>query len=220
MNESRDVNLESHPLNASITMEECESVSGTQIYSGRSPNDQVSRHFAAEQHGAQPAKHCIKFQCSRNTVSEVLNSAKENELTWPLPEDVADVDLQYLLFLEKAQVSSRKILDVEYIHRELEKSGVTLSLLWSEYCEMCQLSREIPLVYSPKSFITKIETILSSLLVYFSLLMKRPRMYRGARFQASIPFSASPTTLNPPPIRSIISTIPLRIQCSSSATNI
>jgi transposase len=87
-------------------------------------------------------------QCSRNTVSEVLNRAKENELAWPLPEDVANADLQYLLFPEKAQASSRKVPDCEYIHRELAKSGVTLSLLWNEYCEMCRLSHEIPLKYT------------------------------------------------------------------------
>jgi hypothetical protein len=28
------------------------------------------------------------------------------------------------------------------------KSGVTLSLLWHEYCESCRLSNEIPLMYS------------------------------------------------------------------------
>ena len=86
-------------------------------------------------------------QCSRNTVSDVLTRAKEKDGTWPLPDDVADADLQYLLFPEKAQVSPRKVPDVEYIHRELAKSGVTLSLLWSE-SEMCRLSHEIPLKYT------------------------------------------------------------------------
>lgn len=89
-------------------------------------------------------------QCSRNTVSEVLARANQRELTWPLPEDVADADLQHLLFPERAQGSSqsRKIPDCENIHRELAKSGVTLSLLWSEYCEVCRLNQEIPLKYT------------------------------------------------------------------------
>ncbi|MBO9572881.1 MAG: hypothetical protein J7497_11865 [Chitinophagaceae bacterium] len=77
-----------------------------------------------------------------------MNRAMEKELAWPLPEDVADDDLQYLLFPEKTQASSRKIPDCEYLHRELAKSGVTLSLLWHEYCEICRLSREIPLKYT------------------------------------------------------------------------
>lgn len=34
--------------------------------------------------------------------------------------------------------------DYEYIHQEMQKSGVTLSLLWVEYCEQCRLSGELP----------------------------------------------------------------------------
>jgi len=34
--------------------------------------------------------------------------------------------------------------DYEYIHREMAKSGVTLSLLWMEYCEQCHASGSIP----------------------------------------------------------------------------
>lgn len=88
-------------------------------------------------------------QCSRNTVSEVLSRAIQKEVAWPLSEDVVDEDLQNMLFPEKAQqASSRKLPDCEHLHRELAKSGVTLSLLWSEYCEVCRLSNEIPLMYS------------------------------------------------------------------------
>jgi hypothetical protein len=87
-------------------------------------------------------------QCSRNTVADVLARANQKELFWPLPEDVANADLYHMLFPERAQVSLRKIPDCEHIHRELAKSGVTLSLLWSEYCEVCRLSHEIPLKYT------------------------------------------------------------------------
>jgi transposase len=61
-----------------------------------------------------------------------------------------EADLLLLLFPEKAQATphSRKIPDSEHIHRELAKSGVTLSLLWSEYCEVCRLNQEIPLKYT------------------------------------------------------------------------
>lgn len=87
-------------------------------------------------------------QCSRNTVSNVLTRANQKGLTWPLPEDLADADLQRLLFPEKVQISTRRIPDCEHIHREMAKSGVTLSLLWSEYCEVCRLSNDIPLKYT------------------------------------------------------------------------
>lgn len=88
-------------------------------------------------------------QCSRNTVSEVLTRADQKEISWPLPDEVTEEDLLTMLYPEKAHPSSsRKIPDCEYIHRELARSGVTLSLLWSEYCEACRLSSEIPLKYT------------------------------------------------------------------------
>ncbi len=87
-------------------------------------------------------------QCSRNTVSDVLSRANQKGLIWPLPEDLGDVDLQQMLFPEKAQSAPRRVPDCEHIHKEMAKSGVTLSLLWSEYCETCRLSGEIPLKYT------------------------------------------------------------------------
>lgn len=34
--------------------------------------------------------------------------------------------------------------DYEWVHREMQKSGVTLSLLWVEYCEQCRVAGELP----------------------------------------------------------------------------
>jgi len=42
----------------------------------------------------------------------------------------------------------RKLPDLEYIHKELMKQGVTLRLLWTEYCEECRRGKQIPLMYS------------------------------------------------------------------------
>ena len=87
-------------------------------------------------------------QCSRNTISNVLSRAQQTGLEWPLPEDIGDAEIQQILFPEKDQAALRKIPDCDYIHREMAKNGVTLSLLWSEYCESCRLSGEIPLKYT------------------------------------------------------------------------
>ena len=47
---------------------------------------------------------------------------------------MTDLDLQMILFPEKKVLSDhRRKPDGEYIHKELAKSGVTLSLLWDEY---------------------------------------------------------------------------------------
>ncbi len=87
-------------------------------------------------------------QCSRNTITAVLERAEQYGVSWPLQKDMTDGDLQNLMFPEKNYSSNRKLPDCEHLHRELSKSGVTLSLLWNEYCEECRLSNEIPLMYS------------------------------------------------------------------------
>jgi transposase len=38
--------------------------------------------------------------------------------------------------------------DLEYVHQEMAKSGVTLTLLWNEYFEQCRLENSRPLMYS------------------------------------------------------------------------
>ena len=34
--------------------------------------------------------------------------------------------------------------DYDYVHKELQKDGVTLNLLWLEYCEACRNAGEMP----------------------------------------------------------------------------
>lgn len=86
--------------------------------------------------------------CSRNTITSVLERAEKCGVAWPLPEDWTDASLHQLLFPEKCVPSTRKIPDCEHIHKEMAKSGVTLSLLWNEYCEECRQNDNIPLMYS------------------------------------------------------------------------
>ena len=89
-------------------------------------------------------------QCSRNTVNKVLVRAKEMSIGWPLKEDLTDGDLEKLLFPDSASAASSSCRqpDMEYIHKEMAKSGVTLRLLWTEYCTNCRLGNEQPLMYS------------------------------------------------------------------------
>lgn len=87
-------------------------------------------------------------RCSRNTVKRVLERAKETSIGWPLKDDLTDGDLEKLLFPDSTEPISRRQPDLEYIHKEMAKSGVTLRLLWTEYCTSCRLSNEQPLMYS------------------------------------------------------------------------
>ena len=91
-------------------------------------------------------------ECSRNTVAKVLGRAEELSITWPLPESMEDKALETELFGAKQGTSTRKQPDYECIHRELSKSGVTLSLLWNEYCEACRLEDSLPMMYTQFCF--------------------------------------------------------------------
>ena len=87
--------------------------------------------------------------CSRNTVTTVLDRAKELKLEWPLAPDLSDPELGKMLYPSKILGGSdRKIPDAEYVRKELLKNGVSKKLLWTEYLEECRLTGEKPLMYS------------------------------------------------------------------------
>ena len=72
--------------------------------------------------------------CSRNTVSEVLSLAETHALEWPLPDTLTNKDIEHLFYPARGNNEGRKLPDFEYVYNELAKPGVTLSLLWAEYC--------------------------------------------------------------------------------------
>lgn len=91
--------------------------------------------------------------CARKTVRNVLNRAKELDIAWPLKADTTDADLEKLLFPDKYIPSvERRYPDYEYIDKEMMRNGVTLKLLWNEYCEECRQANETPLMYSQFCF--------------------------------------------------------------------
>lgn len=99
-------------------------------------------------HGISQRSIAKSLECSRNTVASTLARAKDAGVEWPLPDSLSDGELRQTLFPEQELPASRKAPDFEYIHREMAKSGVTLSLLWAEYCEQCRLAQEIPYMYT------------------------------------------------------------------------
>lgn len=90
--------------------------------------------------------------CSRNTITTVLERAAECDISWPLPDDVTDGDLQGYLFPDKSKMQNHRMPDYEYIHKELAKKGVTLTLLWEEYCRACYQTGETPYMYTQFCF--------------------------------------------------------------------
>ena len=66
----------------------------------------------------------------RTTLRGYLDRARDAGLSWPLPPEMSDTDLERLIYPRTARdVSNRATLpDWAHVHRELRRKGVTLSL--------------------------------------------------------------------------------------------
>lgn len=73
---------------------------------------------------------------SHNTVKDILRRAEAADLRWPLPDNCDETSLEAKLYPEQTQLSLlRPEPDMNWIHRELRRKGVTLRLLSLEYKE-------------------------------------------------------------------------------------
>ncbi len=71
---------------------------------------------------------------ARSTVADYLNRARVAGLSWPLPEEMDDDELERRLFPDVAKLTLHHPQpDYEVMKKELTKKGVTLQLLWFEY---------------------------------------------------------------------------------------
>ncbi|HEX3525363.1 MAG TPA: IS21 family transposase, partial [Stellaceae bacterium] len=72
---------------------------------------------------------------SQGTVSGYLSRARALGVSWPLAEDLDDVQLEALLFPPSPAIAAdqRSMPDWAWVHRELRRPNVTLALLWEEY---------------------------------------------------------------------------------------
>jgi len=82
--------------------------------------------------------------CSRTTVINTLKRAEECNLDWENVRDLSNEKIAQKLMSSHKPSVSYQMPDYEYIHREMAKSGVTLSLLWVEYCDQCRQSDYLP----------------------------------------------------------------------------
>jgi len=96
---------------------------------------EVARLKASGLSVRQIARSC---NVARSTVAEYLERLEACGLSWPWPPELAEEELEVRLF-RQAQTRGR---DVERpvsqwpkIHKELQRRGVTLRLLWEEYRE-------------------------------------------------------------------------------------
>jgi hypothetical protein len=72
---------------------------------------------------------------ARSTVAETLYRATAAGLSWPLPEDLDDAQLETRLYPAAPSPTSppRAMPEWATVHQELTRKGVTLALLWQEY---------------------------------------------------------------------------------------
>jgi transposase len=90
----------------------------------------------------------MSLKCSRNTIRAVIAKASEEGFSWPFPDEVTNRVLEETLSGKQIKWKKYKMPDMEYIHYELAKNGVTLTLLWKEYFENCRMENTRPLMYS------------------------------------------------------------------------
>ena len=82
--------------------------------------------------------------CGRNTVTRTLARAREQKLDWQQAQSMSQQEVSQRLFPTEQKNPVYSMPDYEWVHREMQKSGVTLSLLWVEYCEQCHQNGELP----------------------------------------------------------------------------
>ena len=86
---------------------------------------------------------------SRSSISSVVNIAKEKNITYDDIKDMND-DVIYRMFYPEKMLTEDiyELPDYEYVHKELKRVGVTLKLLWEEYCDKCHTEGTLPVGYS------------------------------------------------------------------------
>lgn len=90
-----------------------------------------------------------EVKSSRDTVAEAIKAAEAAGITWPLDDDITNEDIREILFPGKyVYASPYTVPDYQWIHAELAKKGVTLTLLWDEYCRKVRSTGGVPYMYT------------------------------------------------------------------------
>ncbi len=90
----------------------------------------LSKNISAEQ-------TALALELSKGSVINYLERFEKSKLPWPLPETLADTDLEEALFppLPSPPELPGPLLDITYLEKELARPHVTLQRLWEEYAE-------------------------------------------------------------------------------------
>ena len=71
----------------------------------------------------------------KTAVSEYVSRAKVVGITWPIPPEISDAELERQLFTPVGlhEGSTKRLPDWTKVHEELKRRGVTLMILWEEH---------------------------------------------------------------------------------------
>ena len=73
---------------------------------------------------------------SREKSKAIFAAADRVGIHWPIDPEITNQELELLLFPDKYRTVNMYVEpDYVYIHKELAKTGVTMTLLWEEYCQ-------------------------------------------------------------------------------------
>ena len=88
-------------------------------------------------------------RCSTATVRAVTGRAKAAGIEWPLPEEMGDRAIREVIYPPKSKADPDKApIDHDHVDAEMSRPGVTMMLLWSEYCESAVSQGRSPYMYS------------------------------------------------------------------------
>ena len=82
--------------------------------------------------------------CARSTVITALQKAEAAGLTWNAVKNLSAEEVARKLYPASSMGQQYKMPNYAWVHKEMQRSGVTLSLLWVEYCEQCRQNGELP----------------------------------------------------------------------------
>lgn len=87
--------------------------------------------------------------CSYRSYTSTVEAARAKGISWPLDDDVTNEELQEFLFPGKYKsLSIYQMPDFAYIHKELARTGVNLTLLHEEYTNKCLAAGTTPYRYT------------------------------------------------------------------------
>ena len=83
---------------------------------------------------------CEATGVGKTAVGEYVSRARVLGITWPVPPEIDDAELERRLFVPAGfrDGTARAVPDWAKVHEELKRRGVTLMILWEEHRAECQ----------------------------------------------------------------------------------